>query len=84
MFVFLFKLNSTTPASSTVYKTMLSISQHICKLYNLSMEIYPDVLQLRYQLETNLLMRIPASEYLVILLDSIDQLEPDAYMIVNG
>ncbi|CAF4804365.1 unnamed protein product, partial [Rotaria sp. Silwood2] len=74
----------TTPASSTVYKTMLSISQHICKLYNLSMEIYPDVLQLRYQLETNLLMRIPASEYLVILLDSIDQLEPDAYMIVNG
>ncbi|CAF2595225.1 unnamed protein product [Rotaria sp. Silwood2] len=48
------------------------------------MEIYPDVLQLRYQLETNLLMRIPASEYLVILLDSIDQLEPDAYMILSS
>ncbi|CAF2768681.1 unnamed protein product [Rotaria sp. Silwood2] len=79
MFVFIFKFNSTTPTSSTVYKTMLSISQHICKLYNLSMEIYPDVLQLRYQLETNLLMCIPASEYLVIVLDSIDQLEPDAY-----
>ncbi|CAF4641417.1 unnamed protein product [Rotaria sp. Silwood2] len=69
----------TTPTSSTVYKTIRSISQHICKLYNLSMQIYPDVLQLRYQLESNLLMYIPNDEYLIILLDSIDQLETDAY-----
>ncbi|CAF3166554.1 unnamed protein product [Rotaria sp. Silwood2] len=43
------------------------------------MQIYPDVLQLRYQLESNLLMHIPNDEYLIILLDSIDQLETDAY-----
>ncbi|UJR24207.1 hypothetical protein I4U23_027173 [Adineta vaga] len=69
----------TTPSSSTIYKTLLSISEQICKLYNLSMEIYPDVLQLRHQLETNLFLKIPKNEYLIILLDSLDQLEIDAY-----
>ncbi|CAF4640102.1 unnamed protein product [Rotaria socialis] len=69
----------TTPSSSTVYKTILSISHHICKLYNLSMQIYPDVQQLRHQLANDLLIRIPDDEYLIILLDSIDQLETDAY-----
>ena len=43
------------------------------------MQLYPNILQLRYQLETNLLMQIPKDEYLIILLDSIDQLETDAY-----
>ncbi|CAF1120923.1 unnamed protein product [Rotaria magnacalcarata] len=69
----------TTPSSSTVYKTLLSISHHICKLYNLSMQSYPDVQQLRHQLANDLLIRIPDDEYLIILLDSIDQLETDAY-----
>ncbi|CAF3919171.1 unnamed protein product, partial [Adineta steineri] len=69
----------TTPSSSTVYKTILSISEHICKLYNLSMQIYPDVQQLRHQFQSDLLTRIPSGEYLIILLDSIDQLEVDAY-----
>jgi hypothetical protein len=43
------------------------------------MQIYPDVQQLRHQLEHDLLVHIPAREYLIILLDSIDQLEMDAY-----
>ena len=43
------------------------------------MNIYPDVLQLRYQLEANLFTNIPDDEYLIILLDSIDQLEADGY-----
>jgi hypothetical protein len=41
--------------------------------------MYSDVQQLRYQLENNLLIHIPKDEYLIILLDSIDQLQPDAY-----
>ncbi|CAF3962519.1 unnamed protein product [Rotaria sordida] len=69
----------TTRSSSTIRKTLLSISQQICKLYNLSMDICPDILQLRHQLETNLFSKIPENEYLIILLDSIDQLETDAY-----
>ncbi|CAF3372692.1 unnamed protein product [Rotaria sp. Silwood1] len=69
----------TTPPSSTIYKTMLSISKHICALYHLPMEIYPDVIKLRYQLETSLFMQIPDNEYLIILLDSIDQLQTDGY-----
>lgn len=43
------------------------------------MQIYSDVQQLRHQLETNLFMKIPQDEYLVIILDSIDQLDTDAY-----
>ena len=69
----------TTPSSSTIYKTLLSISQHICQLYNLSMQNYTDPHQLRHQLETSLLMQIPNNEYLVIILDSVDQLDVDAY-----
>ncbi|CAF1355188.1 unnamed protein product [Rotaria magnacalcarata] len=69
----------TTPTSSTVYKTMLSISQHICKLYNIQMDVYPDTVRLRYQLAMKILPCIPSDEYLIIILDSIDQLEPDAY-----
>ncbi|CAF4770452.1 unnamed protein product, partial [Rotaria sp. Silwood2] len=69
----------TTCPSSTIRKTLLSISQQICKLYNLSMDICPDILQLRHQLETTLFLKIPENEYLIILLDSIDQLETDAY-----
>ncbi|CAF4737356.1 unnamed protein product, partial [Rotaria sp. Silwood1] len=69
----------TTPQSSTMYKTLLSISQQICQLYNLSMDTYSDILQLRYQLETNLFLKIPENEYLLIVIDSIDQLESDAY-----
>ena len=40
---------------------------------------YPTVNQLRDQLESNLLSQIPDNEYLLILLDSIDQLNRDAY-----
>lgn len=69
----------TTPTSSTGYKMMLSLSQHICKLYNLPMIIYTDILQLRHQLETIILPNIPENESLIILLDSIDQLDPDSY-----
>lgn len=43
------------------------------------MHIYPDAQQLRHQLENDLLVRIPRGEYLIILLDSLDQLETDAY-----
>ncbi|CAF1481716.1 unnamed protein product [Rotaria sp. Silwood1] len=43
------------------------------------MDLCSDILQLRYQLETNLFLKIPKNEYLIILLDSIDQLETDAY-----
>ncbi|CAF3962489.1 unnamed protein product [Rotaria sp. Silwood2] len=43
------------------------------------MDIYSDILQLRYQLETNLFLKIPENEYLLIVIDSIDQLETDAY-----
>lgn len=43
------------------------------------MQIYPDVQQLRHQLENDILIHIPEDEYLIILLDSIDQLETDAY-----
>ncbi|CAF5222763.1 unnamed protein product, partial [Rotaria magnacalcarata] len=43
------------------------------------MQSYPDVQQLRHQLANDLLIRIPDDEYLIILLDSIDQLETDAY-----
>jgi hypothetical protein len=40
---------------------------------------YPTVNQVRDQLELNLLLQIPDNEYLLILLDSIDQLNTDAY-----
>ena len=43
------------------------------------MQVYPDVQQLRHQLEHDLLAHIPDGESLIILLDSIDQLETDAY-----
>ena len=43
------------------------------------MEIYPNAVQLRHQLESHLFKGIPADEYLVLILDSIDQLESDAY-----
>ncbi|CAF4090255.1 unnamed protein product [Adineta steineri] len=69
----------TTPTSSTIYKTLLSISEQISELYHIPMNSYPTVNQLRDQLETCLLSEIPANEYLVILLDSIDQLQTDAY-----
>ncbi|UJR18077.1 hypothetical protein I4U23_004977 [Adineta vaga] len=69
----------TTRTSSTIYKTFLSISEHICQLYHLTMQHYPDISQLRHQLETVLLPNIPSNEYLLILLDSIDQLETDSY-----
>lgn len=58
---------------------MLSISTHISKLYNLPMQFYSDVQQLRHQLESDLFPNIPTNEYLVVILDSIDQLETDAY-----
>ena len=43
------------------------------------MTAYSTVNQLRDQLELNILSQIPDNEYLVILLDSIDQLHTDAY-----
>ena len=43
------------------------------------MTIYPDVLQLRYQLERDLFPKIPVDEYLLLIFDSIDQLSKDAY-----
>jgi hypothetical protein len=43
------------------------------------MTAYPAVNQLRDQLEFKLLSQIPDNEYLLILLDSIDQLQSDAY-----
>ncbi|CAF2516523.1 unnamed protein product [Rotaria sp. Silwood2] len=69
----------TTPVSSTIYKTLLSISGQISELYNIPMIAYPTVNQLRDQLDLNLLSQIPDNEYLLILLDSIDQLHSDAY-----
>ncbi|CAF4750594.1 unnamed protein product [Rotaria sp. Silwood1] len=69
----------TTPVSSTIYKTLLSISGQISELYNIPMTAYPTVNQLRDQLELNLLSQIRDNEYLLILLDSIDQLHSDAY-----
>ncbi len=75
----IFDYYRTTPSSSTIYKTLLSISGQISELYNLPMTLYPTVNQLRDQLELNLLSQIPDNEYLLILLDSIDQLHSDAY-----
>ncbi|CAF0992020.1 unnamed protein product [Adineta ricciae] len=69
----------TTPTSSTIYKTLLSISRQICEIYSISMTAYPTVNQLRDQLELNIFPQIPDNEYLLILLDSIDQLQTDAY-----
>ena len=43
------------------------------------MTAYPTVNQLRDQLELNIFPQIPDNEYLLILLDSIDQLQTDAY-----
>ena len=43
------------------------------------MTTYPTVGQLQDQLESRLLSQIPDDEYLLILLDSIDQLQSDAY-----
>jgi NACHT domain- and WD repeat-containing protein len=43
------------------------------------METYSDIQQVSYQFEANLLVNIPQDEYLIIILDSIDQLETDAY-----
>ncbi len=75
----IFNCYRTTPASSTIYKTLLSISGQISELYNIPMTAYPTANQLRDQLELNLLSQIPDNEYLLILLDSIDQLHTDAY-----
>lgn len=58
---------------------MLCLSQHICKLYQIPMIPYTDILQLRHQLETTIFPNIPRNEYLLILLDSIDQLDPESY-----
>ena len=69
----------TTPSSSTIYKTLLSISEQISEIYNIPITSYPTVNQLRDQLASNLLSQIPDNEYLLILLDSIDQLHSDAY-----
>ncbi|CAF3724767.1 unnamed protein product [Rotaria socialis] len=69
----------TTPVSSTIYKTLLSISEQISELYNIPMTAYPTVSQVRDQLELTLFPQIPDNEYLLILLDSIDQLHSDAY-----
>ncbi|CAF0861282.1 unnamed protein product [Rotaria sordida] len=69
----------TTPSSSTIYKTLHSISEQISEIYNIPMISYSDINQLCDQLELNLLLQIPNNEYLVILLDSIDQLHRDAY-----
>ena len=78
-YVFLGKLNRikkirilifyfrTTPSSSTIYKTLLSISGQISELYNIPMTSYPTVNQLRDQLESNLLSQIPDNEYLLII-----------------
>ena len=43
------------------------------------MEKYGNVQQLRHQLETNLLLQVPPNQYLVLILDSLDQLETEAY-----
>ena len=69
----------TTPPSSTIYKTLYSISAQIAEIYHLPITAYPTVQQLRDQLELNLLSQIPDNECLLLLLDSIDQLHPDAY-----
>jgi hypothetical protein len=43
------------------------------------MENHSNVSQLRYQLEKDILEKIPPNEYLVLLFDSVDQLSSDAY-----
>lgn len=73
------KSSRTTPPSSTIYKTLLSISTQISEIYRIPINAYPTVNQLRDQLIVNILPQIPDNEYLVLLLDSIDQLHPDAY-----
>ncbi|CAF4093250.1 unnamed protein product, partial [Adineta steineri] len=69
----------TTSSSSTMSKSLLSISEQICRLYNISMENHSNASQLRYQLEKDIFPKIPPHEYVVILFDSIDQLSTDAY-----
>ncbi|CAF1234877.1 unnamed protein product [Adineta steineri] len=69
----------TTSSSSTMSKSLLSISEQICRLYNISMENHSNASQLRYQLEKDIFPKIPPNEYIVVLFDSIDQLSADAY-----
>ncbi|CAF1283540.1 unnamed protein product [Didymodactylos carnosus] len=69
----------STPASSDICKPLLNITQQISKLYNIdkneNIEIKNgNAIELKNQLET-VLKLIPNEQNLIILLDSIDQLQ---------
>ncbi|CAF1637789.1 unnamed protein product, partial [Didymodactylos carnosus] len=66
----------TTPSSSDISKPLSSIIEQICQLYQI--QVSPSSAELKYQLE-QLLTLIPKSEQLVLLLDSVDQLDVEQY-----
>jgi hypothetical protein len=64
----------TTPSSSDIRRPLISIIEQICTIYHIKLPSNLD--NVKENLE-NILMKIPKSERLILLLDSIDQLRID-------
>ena len=69
----------TTPTSSSIFKALTSISLQLSQIYNIPIESCTTMEQVCDQLVLIIFPQIPKNEYLLILLDSIDQLLADAY-----
>lgn len=61
-----------TPSSSDIRRPLISIIEQICTIYHLDKPLNID--NVKENLE-NILMNIPKNEQLILLLDSLDQLE---------
>jgi len=61
-----------TPSSSDIRRPLISIVEQICTVYYLDKPLNFD--NIKENLE-NILMNIPKDEHLILLFDSIDQLE---------
>ncbi len=61
-----------TPSSSDIRRPLISILEQICAIYQLDVPFNFDNVQETLE---NILMKIPRNEHLILLLDSIDQLE---------
>ncbi|CAF1109225.1 unnamed protein product [Adineta steineri] len=61
-----------TPSSSDIRRPLISIIEQICILYHLNVPSNFDNVK---EILENILLQIPKDEYLILLLDSIDQLQ---------
>ncbi|CAF4406809.1 unnamed protein product, partial [Adineta steineri] len=61
-----------TPSSSDIRRPLISIIEQICILYHLTVPSNFDNVK---EILENILLQIPKDEYLILLLDSIDQLQ---------